>query len=460
MPLIGILWLLAIGLAGCDVRGQPASDITPYLTEAARLHEQGHHSAALDHLNQAVTVAQADDPRPYLDMGQIYLKQQRWSEAQKAFLQALDRNPQDPLALRGVADALMGQNEAVEASAYWQQLIQQAPTASAGWLGLGRAHLARTDYASAETAFRQALVYEPPDSEALWYLAALTLPHDTAAGQALLEQIESTSFKREHLEAMLATQTSPAEVARQTGIALVQLDEMSLAHNALSLAVAQNPQDAEAWAFLGHTQGHLGLPGLDSFRQAAALAPDLALIPYLEGIYLRRRDQPELAVDRFLRALDLDPNNPGVAVETAQTLADMGDYLSAEAWYQALTKLEPETVLYQTLLTAFFVERGYQVLDKGLAEAEKLVGMAPDSSRAYDLLGWARFQSNDLSGAEVALRRALELDPENVSARYHLGRVLKAQNRPHEAQAEFTRVSDQDTSGLFRERALAAESSQ
>jgi tetratricopeptide (TPR) repeat protein len=149
-----------------------------------------------------------------------------------------------------------------------------------------------------------------------------------------------------------------------------------------------------------------------------------------------------------------------VAVETAQTLAGMGDYLSAEAWYQALVKLEPETILYQTLLTAFYVERGYRVLEKGLSEAEKLVEMSPDSAGAYDLLGWARLQSNDLPGAEEALRRALELDPDNISARFHLGQVLQAQNRLDEAQAEFTRVADQDTSGLFRDRILTTASRQ
>jgi tetratricopeptide (TPR) repeat protein len=463
LSLISRLWVLVMVLAGCDIGDQPAPptlDITLYLTEAGALSGQGQYSAALNQLNRAVAEAQDNDPRPYLAMGEIYLTQQRWAEAQKAYHLAIERDPQHLAALEGMAEALMGQGKPIEATTYWQKAIRQAPTSSHALLGLGRAHLAQTEYAAAEAAFRQALTYEKTNPETLWYLAALTLPEDTPGGRVLLEQIDSAYYKRNHLEALLANQPAQAEVAKLTGITLIQLDEMALAHHALSLAVEQNPQDAEAWAFLGHTQGHLGLPGLESFQQAAALAPRLALIPYLEGIYLRRRNQPDLAVDRFLKALDLDPNNPGVAVETAQTLAGMGDYLSAEAWYQALVKLEPETILYQTLLTAFYVERGYRVLEKGLSEAEKLVEMSPDSAGAYDLLGWARLQSNDLPGAEEALRRALELDPDNISARFHLGQVLQAQNRLDEAQAEFTRVADQDTSGLFRDRILTTASRQ
>jgi hypothetical protein len=46
------------------------------------------------------------------------------------------------------------------------------------------------------------------------------------------------------------------------------------------------------------------------------------------------------------------------------------------------------------------------------------------------------------------------LNPDLTSARYHLARQLEATGRVVEAAAEYQRVVDWDTSGLFRDRAL------
>jgi cytochrome c-type biogenesis protein CcmH/NrfG len=57
-------------------------------------------------------------------------------------------------------------------------------------------------------------------------------------------------------------------------------------------------------------------------------------------------------------------------------------------------------------------------------------------------------------GGEPALRRAVELDPNLVSARYHLARWLAVNGQSAQAAAEYQRVIDWDTTGIFRDRAL------
>jgi len=119
-----------------------------------------------------------------------------------------------------------------------------------------------------------------------------------------------------------------------------------------------------------------------------------------------------------------------------------------------VVQADPDSVAYQQLLTDFYVSRSYHVVESGLPAAERLVKMAPDSARAFDLLGWARFQTGDYAGAEDALRKAIALDQTDIASHYHLGRVLRAQHREAEAQAEFTHVIDWDASGYYRDKVL------
>ena len=115
---------------------------------------------------------------------------------------------------------------------------------------------------------------------------------------------------------------------------------------------------------------------------------------------------------------------------------------------------EPESATYQEYLTVFYVERGYQVAEKGLSEAERLIELAAENPRSYELLGWAYFQSGDLTQAETALRQSLALQPDQPALLYRLGRVLEAQGRNDEAATLYAQVVDWDTSDIYRERIL------
>jgi Tfp pilus assembly protein PilF len=66
------------------------------------------------------------------------------------------------------------------------------------------------------------------------------------------------------------------------------------------------------------------------------------------------------------------------------------------------------------------------------------------------------FLNGEPGKAEESFRRALELDPNLVSARYHLARLLQANQQPVSAAEEYRRVVDWDSTGLYRDRALAA----
>lgn len=440
----------------------PAPDLPGLLAQASALQAERRYGAALEFLEEAAGLeAAASDPAPLLQAGRIYLTQQRWLLAEDAFNRALVRDPRRVEATAGLAEAVLGRGDLIRAGRFWRAALDLDPSRPESWTGLGRTRLAQKDVAAATAAFREG-VARGPDPWAQWYLAALTLPQEGRAAAEPLAAIPATAppdlvARRDHLRAALDSLppgASPAQVARATGLVLIQWQEWAAAAHALTVVTQAAPDDAEAWAFLGHALGRSGQPALAAFERAETLAPDSALPLYFKALYFREKEQPGLALETLLRAADLDPENAAVTVETARTLAGQGDYLSAEAWFIAATIIAPDDADFQLLLARFYVDRGYRLETAGLEAARKAVEMAPANPEAHDLLGWAQVLSGLPVQGEQTLRAALDLDPGLVSARYHLAKALAAQGRLDEAAAEYTRVIDWDVGGFYRDRAL------
>ncbi len=434
---------VALLLTACAASaGSPTP--TPDPLTAAEAHiARREFSAALDILRQQADI-RPDDAAIPRTMGEIYLRQHRWDEAARAFSTALGSEPRDAAALLGRAEAYLQLKKPVAArNDGWAAMALGA----AAETPVGRSFLQTGDYAAARSAFAAA----GNDPTAAWYLAGLTLADDPSAGRMMLDALPP-SPRRDYLRESLAGVPTDA-LAGTAGIAFIQLDEWALAHAALSAAVETTPDRAEWWAFLGRTQAALGLPALESFRRAETLDPTLALVPYFRGLYLRQQGLPSAALDEFLAALDIDPQNVGVAVEGAETLATLGDWVSAAAWYESAVRADPQNADIRRLQVEFYVLRGYRVAEAGLPAAEQLLELTPDDARALDLRGWAKFQTGDVGGAETDVRRAVTLAPDDVVARFHLGRILLALHRDADARAEFIHVVDWDTTGVYRPRA-------
>ena len=454
IPLLALLIACAAPTAAPSPAPTLTPDITATLSKAAQLAEARQYSAAIETLQKAAQ-EDANNPQPIVEMGNIYLKQHRWQRARQAFEDALALQPNNYEATIGLGQALLEQGETHQAEKVWQKAVALNDARFEGYLGLGKTLLTTRKFNAAQQAFSAALERASNNSQVLWYAAALALPADAAAGEAYLRQIDPPTPAGDYLLATLdglPPNAPQSQVAALVGIALTQLEEWELALRALNIAAQLDPNNAVAWAFLGYAQSVLGLPALDSLDRAASLEPDSALPLYFKGVYLRQKEHYELAIDYFLKALDLDPGNTGIMLETAKTLADKGDYLSAEAWYRAIAESDPNSVEYQQQLTEFFVTHSYKIAEKGLPEAERLAELVPNNAHALDLLGWAKFQTGDFNGAEESLRLAAELDPNNVAIRYHLGKTLKALRKNVDAQAEFQHALDWDTTGAYRKK--------
>ena len=271
---------------------------------------------------------------------------------------------------------------------------------------------------------------------------------------------EGLTARRDYLLAALepfTTESSQAEVAKATGIALAQAQVWPLAVHALTIAKEKQAEteDAETLAFLGYALAQAGRPALDLFDQAHQMDPNSALPLYFQGLYLRQQGAVKAAEALFNQAVTLDPENAAFYAEMAETKAQRGDLGTAEVWYQAAVQVAEDDLQFQLLQAKFYANWGYHMAEAGIPAAEKIIEAEQTNAEAYDLLGWMQFLTGAPEGGETALRQALELDPNLISARYHLSPPIGGQRRDCLWQQKNTNeLIDWDTSGIFRDRAL------
>ncbi len=83
-------------------------------------------------------------------------------------------------------------------------------------------------------------------------------------------------------------------------------------------------------------------------------------------------------------------------------------------------------------------------LAKSLSEYEQATALAPNDFRLWLALGRARERAGDASGAELALRKALELAPNYSQVRWTLGNILLRRGKTSEGFAEIRIAAQSD----------------
>ncbi len=435
--------------------------LTPYpraLTAAMRSGHShlvaGEYGAALAAYERAARL-DADSPRPWLRTGDILLKQGRYARAIVAFQEA-ERLGGGVEATLKLGECFAGRGDWTAAMETWLRARESAPDDGRVYLALARGSVAQRLFAQAGRLLDRAVALPAIDGSAARAHALL--------GRLLIDDEPARAAEHFRLAgdadmlAVLDAAGAEAEPGRRSlllGIAFLQRGELTLARREIEAAIGRAPADAEAYAYRGHVLDRMGetVDARTSLARALELDPDSALAYYFLGMHERQVGNLTQAQAALWEALGRDPENAAMRVAMGEVFAEMGDYAHAAEWYQGAVDVAPDDVEFHLLLVHFYLDHIYQVEAAGVPAAEAAVALAPDDPRALDLLGWAYHLAGRSSEAQPVLAQALALDPDMVSAQYHMGSVLATLAQHESACQHLQRAADLDTAGYYRARA-------
>src|SRR5437660_4383735 len=169
----------------------------------------------------------------------------------------------------------------------------------------------------------------------------------------------------------------------------------------------------------------------------------------LGRIYLRSlgdvsasNGQPETvnrAIEQYREINRLDPSDTESALWLARLYRLKNEHDKAEQVLRSILKTDPENEPTVEQLTQLLMDEGKSA--EAVTLLESIAAHSP-SAVLLDLLGDAYTQTHELAKAEAAYRKAMELDPSELSHQRGLGQTLLAEEKYSEALKVYQKLSD------------------
>jgi tetratricopeptide (TPR) repeat protein len=214
----------------------------------------------------------------------------------------------------------------------------------------------------------------------------------------------------------------------ERAVLLLEQNRTELAEQELRQALAHDPDDAQAHAFLAHclTERKALEEATAEARQAIHLAPDSPFAHFVHAQVLWDRNRPDEALLAAREAIRLDPAEADYCAREAGLLCDLKRWNEAVAAAERGLALNAEHIACANLRAMALVKLGRRS-EAGEALASALA-KNPDNAVTHANQGWALLEAGDPKPALQHFQEALRLDPENEWARQGVVEALKARH--------------------------------
>jgi tetratricopeptide (TPR) repeat protein len=330
-----------------------------------------------------------------------------------------------------------------EAAACYERAHRLAPRAFKWLYYLGSLQAAQGERAQAAVTLRAALELRPHDLPTLLKLGD-DLYLDGKAAES--EQIYADAVRRYPAAAeayyglgrISAGRDETAAAARYFREACELFPRYGAAHYALAqldrrLGRAEDArQEMASFAASQSLVPPVSDPLRDELRALDRAAPSL-----LErGVQLEQAGRIQDAIAAHERALQLDPDLVMAHVNLIILYGKAGEFQKAEAQFQAAVALSPDK------LPDAYYNHGVLLMEEGkLDEAQlafrKALEIEPTYADAHNDLGYLLERRGKLEEAAAEYRAAVENKPDFRQAHFNLGRILVNQYRYPEAIEQF-----------------------
>jgi tetratricopeptide (TPR) repeat protein len=365
-----------------DEKGKPIDEEAAWLIYQIYL-ETNQLDAGLG-IARWMTEHDPGEPRGWLALANVYEKQEKPLDAEKALRKSLEIDPANLRIYGHLARSMRNRGDKEGSIGVYREMLRQAPDDHSTLLALGEAQINDEDLDGAIETLERIETSYPKDLESVKRLGFL-----------LYEQHRyADAVKR--FERVLATNPHENEVAFFAGVALDQTDRDTEAVRAFERVAPNHEYYAEA-----RTQ--------------------------IASIHERRGQYVE-ALDEIQRALAAEPSRR-LELYSATLRSKTGDFDGAVAYLESLRTQSPDDdeLLYN--LGVVYGEKNRD--DEAIHYMQLALEKNPDNADALNFIGytWAEHGEN-LDKAEQYITRAMELRPDNGYIVDSLGWVYYMRAQP------------------------------
>ena len=391
-----------------------SSTLPARLALGAAFSGSGQSAEALK-IFQELVASYPDSAGAYFNLGNLYAKQEQYSEASGAYAHTLKLDPaNDPARLAG-AKALMALSLHEAALPLTAEYLSRHPQdAEALYLnGLANRGLGR--YRESEAVLLRAAALTPGDYNVQYNLGFVQ------------EKLEKFQAAREHLEQ--ASVIRPEEAGVHFHLASVFRGLADEASAKKQLEIFQSIKDREKLQLKAEF-------GTNSAQQLL-INGDAAAAAHL-----------------YREALKFDPNNANTLFDLSLALNKLGDHLGERVALEKAVALNPQFKMAHNQLGLRHMEDGR--LEPARKQFQSALEADPQFAEARSNLGVLSSRQGKHSEAEKMFRQAAEDDPKYVKARVNLALILAAQGHLAAAEKEIEQAIQADPADKSAQSALSA----
>ena len=350
-------------------------------------YRHGDVIKALEHWNKALQI-NPKQANVYKSMALSYMKKGKFDDAVEQFRKALEIQPELADVYVNIGHSLMMSgrpNEAIEAL---KKEIQISPDADFAYFLLGQAHLQQKEYQKAQEYYEAAIKINPRYSNAYYGLASAC----AKLGDRDKAKEYSESFKklkaqeRKNLKGRKIEYDDFVETQKSAAITYINVGRMYRENGKLTKAE-------------------------ELLKQAAGLDPE-NIVCFLElATIFQISKQPAKALQMYKKIRDIQPESAVPYLVIGILSAHLNRFNDSEEAFRKLITLVPQKSDGYRELARLYLKTG-QNLPEAQSLAEKAVALEAVAAN-YFVLSWACYANGDNTNALPAIKRAIQLDPDN-----------------------------------------------
>ncbi|MBA4398292.1 MAG: hypothetical protein C0396_00210 [Anaerolinea sp.] len=437
--------------------------------------------AALEERRKVVRMTQTPAVDDQLALAATAIGAQKFAEANSTCENILTDNPEHGMAFTLMGKAALAQGDLETAVAHLSKATVLIPEEYMPWFELAEAYRRKGETQRVLETLREAVLTAPDSadlhyalgqayldinqmSDALPFLrqSARLAPESVQIALALAEALITLGYKQEALDVVVKAR---GRWRVHDGLAYLHakllLREGAIEEGLSILEIALQSENPKAEWYVLYAESLMGDPetyladeqlvvdlnkmtrAFDALQQALSLQPQYFAARLLNAEVLLLRGENEPAFGAYSQLIDLPEAVQEewywrIQAGLGRSSLNLGQIETALASLQNAVTANPESLGLNWLLAGAFAEGN--LTESAAAAAEQALTLAPDDIHNLTWYANLMLRIQMLDKAILALRAAIEVQPETVDLRLSLAEVLLANGNQEGSREELAKV--------------------